>query len=281
MNQLNQKKNYSEITPEISRLSEICVKNNTIDQEHYNRYHVFRGLRDLDGNGVLTGLTEISEIKSKEIRDGKAYPCEGELYYRGYNVRDIVSAASAEDRFAFEEVVYLLLMGRLPTAAELASFSKLLGEYRSLPNSFTRDVIMKAPSADIMNSLARSVLTLYSYDRNAEDISLENVLRQSLQLVSMMPMLSIYAYQAQNYYLNKQGSLYIYDPDPDLSTAENILDAPPRQEIHPNRRVLDIALAPRRARRRQQFHLYDPCGLILRNGHLFRDCRGSLLAKRT
>lgn len=238
------KRNYSEITPRIKEYTDICVKNNVIAPELYQKYEVKRGLRDLNGNGVVTGLTEISEIKAKETVDGVETPCHGELYYRGYSVESLVAGLVEDDRFGFEEIAYLLLMGRLPNKEELDGFCSLLGEYRSLPNSFTRDVIMKAPSSNVMNSLARSVLTLYSYDTNAEDTSLENVLRQNLQLTAMMPMLSIYAYQAYDYYYRRNGSLFIHDPDPKLSTAENILMMlrPDRKYTRTEAHVLDIAL---------------------------------------
>ena len=153
------KKNYSEITKEVKELTAISKTNNAIPPELYIQYKVNRGLRDLNGNGVLTGLTEISEINSKEIIDGRAVPCDGELFYRGYNVRELIAGIVSEGRFGFEEVIYLLLMGELPTEEEYKNFCKVLGDYRSLPNSFTRDVIMKAPSSNMMNSLARSVLS--------------------------------------------------------------------------------------------------------------------------
>ncbi len=238
------KRDYSEILPIVKDYTQLCVKNDRIEPELFNRYKVNRGLRDLNGNGVLTGLTEICDVKAKKIVDGHEVPCHGELYYRGYNVRDLVDGAVADNRYAYEEVVYLLLVGQLPTAEELREFDQLLGSYMSLPNSFTRDVIMKAPSENIMNSLARSVLTLYSYDKNAEDISLPNVMRQSLQLTAMFPMLAIYAYQVYDYYKNKNGSLFIHDPDPKLSTAENILMMlrPDRNYSKTEARVLDLAL---------------------------------------
>lgn len=238
------KKNYSEITKEIKNLTDICNKNNSIEPDLYLKYKVNRGLRDLNGNGVLTGLTEISEIISKEIVDGMSVPCEGELFYRGYNIRELIAGIVSEGRFGFEEIIYLLLVGNLPTKEEFKDFSETLSGYRSLPNSFTRDVIMKAPSSDIMNSLARSVLTLYSYDSNADDTSLPNVMRQSLQLISMFPMLSIYGYQAYDYYKNKNGSLFIHDPAPELSTSENILMMlrPDRNYSRSECRILDIAL---------------------------------------
>lgn len=238
------KKNYSEITADVRNLTSISKTNNAIPPELYIQYKVNRGLRDLNGNGVLTGLTEISEINSKEIIDGRSVPCDGELFYRGYNIRELIAGIVSEGRFGFEEVIYLLLMGELPTEEEYKNFCKVLGEYRSLPNSFTRDVIMKAPSSNMMNSLARSVLTLYSYDTNADDTSLENVMRQSLQLISMFPMLSIYAYTAFDYYKNKNGSLFIHDPDPELSTAENILMMlrPDKSYSRNEAKILDIAL---------------------------------------
>lgn len=218
-----QKRDYSEITPEILKMTDICVNNSRIPQELYAKYQVNRGLRDINGNGVLTGLTEISEIVSKKNIDGVMTPCDGELYYRGYNVHDLIRGLVDDNRFGYEEIAYLLLLGQLPTRDELSEFNRVLASYRSLPASFTRDIIMKAPSTNIMNSLARSVLTLYSYDNNAEDLSLPNVLRQNLQLLATMPMLSIYAYHAYKYFHTGGGSLTIRDPDPSLSTAENIL----------------------------------------------------------
>ena len=174
-------RNYSEITPYITDLANICDENYWIDPSLYAEYNVNRGLRDLNGNGVLTGLTKISEIRSKKSVNGAEVPCDGELYYRGYNVKDLVKGFIDEERYGFEEVVYLLLIGKLPNKSELKSFKEVLESYRSLPTSFVRDVIMKAPSENIMNSLARSVMTLYSYDKNAEDISIPNVLRQCIK----------------------------------------------------------------------------------------------------
>jgi len=207
------KRNYSEITPEILKMTDICVKNNHIPTELYTKYAVNRGLRDINGNGVLTGLTEISEIISKKNINGVPTPCRGELYYRGYDVHTLVNGLIEDGRYGFEEISYLLLLGELPSGNELDEFKRVLSSYRSLPASFTRDIIMKAPSTNIMNSLARSVLTLYSYDNNADDVSLPNVLRQSLQLLATMPMLSIYAYHTYKYFHNGWGSLTIKDPD--------------------------------------------------------------------
>ena len=206
----------------IQKLCAICASNDLIDKELYTVHKVNRGLRDLDGNGVLTGLTEISEIIAKQPAGDKLIPCEGTLYYRGYNVRDLVNGYISDDRFGFEEIVYLLLIGHLPNKTALEEFKNLLGSMRTLPPSFSRDIIMKAPSSDIMNSLSRSVLTLYSYDKNADDTSNENVLRQCLQLISLFPMFSVYGYQAYKHY-HDGASLFIHPPVAKYSTAENIL----------------------------------------------------------
>ncbi len=214
--------NISSITPEILALSDLCAKNSVIDSSLYTKYQVKRGLRDVSGAGVLTGLTEIAEVRSHLIVDSEYIPCEGQLFYRGIDVKQIVQGFIEDNRFGFEEVTYLLLFGKLPSVEELTNFKALLGEYRSLPTSFVRDIIMKAPSKDMMNTLARSVLTLYSYDDLADDITLPNVLRQSLQLISLFPLLSVYGYQAYSHYHDGQ-SLVIHTPDPNLSTAELIL----------------------------------------------------------
>ena len=204
-------------------LAEKCLQNSKIDPQLYIDNKVNRGLRDLNGKGVLTGLTEISDIISKKIVDGEEVPCAGELYYRGYPIEDIVNGAMKDDRFAFEEIVYLLIFGCLPTKKELEEFKEQLFSYRTLPDNFVRDVIMKAPSSDMMNSLARSVLMLYSNDLQADDTSIPNVLKQCLQLVARFPQLSVYGYHAYNYHWKKSGSFFIHEPDPNLSTAENIL----------------------------------------------------------
>ena len=202
-----------------------------------------RGLRDLNGKGVLTGLTRISEIIAKKVVDGKELPADGEIYFRGYDVKQLVKAAVDEKRYAFEEATYLLLFDQLPTGKELFEFEELLGFYRSLPTSFVRDVIMKAPSRDMMNTLARSVLTLYSYDDLADDVSLPNVLRQSLQLISLFPLLSIYGYQAYNHY-HEGNSLVIHPPREELSTAETILYLlrPDSKYTELEAKLLDICL---------------------------------------
>ena len=238
------KRDYSLITPQISDLSHICYDNNVIEQELYTKYAVNRGLRDLNGNGVLTGLTEISEIKSKEIVNGNVVPCDGQLLYRGYDINDLVNDLIADDRFGFEEITYLLLMGKLPNKYEIREFNEVLNSYKSLPPSFARDVIMKAPSENMMNSLSRSVLTLYSYDNNPDDISIPNVLRQCLQLISTFPQLSIYGYQAYNYYIKGNESFFLHDPKPEYSTAENILHMLRKDSkfTHLEAKILDIAL---------------------------------------
>ena len=213
------KRNYAEITPEIRRYAEMC-SSNLIDRELYETYRVNRGLRDMQGKGVLTGLTEISEVNGT----GPAgEPMEGELYYRGYPIQELIRGAVEDHRFGFEETVYLLLTGRLPDRMELAEFENVLGSYRSLPSSFVRDIIMKAPSANMMNSMARSVLTYYSYDPLAEDTGIENILRQCVQLIAMFPQLAVYSYQAYAYYLSDSTSFFFHDAVPELSTAENIL----------------------------------------------------------
>ena len=234
---------FSDLTPEILRLAKLCEKSGTFDPELYTRYDVKRGLRDLNGKGVLAGLTNISDVRATRIVDGVSVPDHGRLFYRGYNVEDLVRGFVRDERFGFDEVTYLLLFDRLPSPAELRSFSELLASYRSLPTSFVRDIIMKAPSKDMMNTLARSVLTLYSYDDRAEDVSIPNVLRQCLQLISLCPMLSIYGYQAYSHY-HDGNSLYIHQPSQELSMAENILHIlRPDSSFTPlEAKILDIAL---------------------------------------
>ena len=213
---------FSQITPEIFELTNLCKCKDRIDPALYNKYDVKRGLRDINGKGVLTGLTEISEICSSMIIDGEEHSCEGKLFYRGIDVEEIVAGFINEERFGFEEVAFLLIFGKLPNGIELDRFNNILAGYRSLPTSFVRDIIMKAPSQDMMNTLARSVLTLYSYDDNADDTALPNVLRQSLQLLALFPLLSVYGYQAFRHYHDSK-SLFIHAPQPELSTAENLL----------------------------------------------------------
>ena len=243
MNDRNGNINFSEITQEINVLTELCLKNSSIDPELYPKYDVKRGLRDVNGKGVLTGLTEISEIISSKNVDGQSVPCEGKLFYRGYDVEDIISGSSQTGHFAFEESTYLLLFGKLPTRQELGEFENLLSKYRQLPTSFVRDIIMKAPSRDMMNALARSVLTLYSYDENADDTTLPNVLRQCLQLIALFPLISVYSFQTYKYY-HDGDSLFIHAPRADYSTAENILHMlrADSKFTELEARVLDMAL---------------------------------------
>ena len=235
---------FSEITQEIRDLAKLSQKNSAIDPALYEKLDVKRGLRDINGKGVLAGLTEISDIQSTTTDEtGSIIPCEGQLFYHGINIKDLVNGFITEKRFGFEEATYLLLFGQLPTEVQLKNFTDLLARYRTLPTSFVRDIIMKAPSRDMMNTLARSVLTLYSYDDRADDISIPNVLRQCLQLIALFPMLSVYGYQAYNHYHEGQ-SLYIHAPDPALSTAENLLRIlrPDSSYSALEARVLDVAL---------------------------------------
>ena len=235
--------NFSKITPDIVSLSELCRKNDGIDPELYTKYDVKRGLRDLNGKGVLAGLTEISEIISSKEVDGQTVPCDGELYYRGYNINDLVAGFTNEKRFGFEEITYLLLFGELPTSEQLNSFSDILANYRQLPTTFVRDIIMKSPSDDIMNGLARGVLTLYSYDDMPNDTSIPNVLRQSLELIALFPLIAVYSYQAKAYY-HDGDSFFIHQPVAGYSTAENILHMlrPDRNFSKLEASILDLAL---------------------------------------
>lgn len=241
--ELQNSNSFSDITPEILHLAHLSEQAGTIDPDLYTKYDVKRGLRDLNGKGVLAGLTNISDVRATKMVDGKSVPAHGKLFYRGYNVEDLVKGFHDDDRFGFDEVTYLLLFDKLPNRAELKSFSELLASYRSLPTSFVRDIIMKAPSKDMMNTLARSVLTLYSYDDRADDVSLPNVLRQCLQLISLCPMLSIYGYQAYSHY-HDGNSLYIHQPSQELSMAENILHIlrPDSSYTPLEAKILDIAL---------------------------------------
>ena len=220
----------------------LCAQHDKISKDLYQEYGVKAGLRDENGKGVLAGLTNISDIRAFEYVDGVKRPADGQLLYRGYNVKDLING-SRGGRFAFEEAGYLLLFGELPTPEKLEEFCRVLGECRTMPTNFTRDVIMKAPSHDIMNSMARSVLTLASYDPKVSDLSIPNVLRQSIQLASIFPMLAVYAYHAYDHY-EKDGSMYIHRPDPKLSTAENFLRMlrPDMQYTPLEARVLDVAL---------------------------------------
>lgn len=236
-------KKLSAITPEIEELSKLCVQNDRIKPELYAINKVNRGLRDEKGKGVLTGLTEISTSYSSREIDGVITPIDGELYYRGIDINDLVNGFINEDRFGFEETVYLLLFGELPDNSQLNDFCKLLASNRTLPKNFVRDVIMKAANADIMNSLAKSVLTLYSYDELANDTSIPNVLKQSIRLISTFPLMAIYAYHAYIHY-KKGKALLIHNPNPKLSTAENILSMlrPDNKYTKLEAKILDLAL---------------------------------------
>jgi len=225
------------------KYSKICNENSLIDSSLYGMYGVKRGLRDISGKGVLTGITNISLIQSSEEIDGTSVPCDGKLFYRGYNILDLVKGFVNNKRFGFEEVTYLLLFGTLPTQEQLTEFQGILSVCRYLPKNFVRDVVMKAPSKDIMNSLTKSILTLTSYDERVADLSLNNVLSQCLTLISIFPMLSVYGYHAYNHY-ERGESFYIHRPDDKLSSAENILRMlrPDKKYTEIEAKVLDIAL---------------------------------------
>jgi len=234
--------NYSEVTSEISKLAELCC-NNAIPSELYTEYNVNLGLRDIKGNGVLTGLTNISEVTAKQVVDGVETPMYGKLYYRGILIDDIVKGFISEQRYGYEETAYLLIFGELPTQKQLDDFITMLNLYRSVPPGFTRNFILKAPSSNMMNALARSVLMLYYYDANPEEISIPNKLRQCLQLIAMFPLLAVYGYHAYNHY-EKDHSLIIHQSDPSLSTAENILHILrlDQQYTELEARIFDLAL---------------------------------------
>ena len=229
-------------TPAIQQLARKCEENNAIDRDLYEKYEVKRGLRDLNGKGVLAGLTNISDVCAKKIVDGEEVPCAGNLYYRGYNIKDLVKGFLDAKHSGFEETAYLLLFGELPNAAELKDFQQMLAQRRMLPPNFVRDVIMKAPSRDMMNNISRCILQLYSYDAKADDTDIPNVLRQCLNLIAQFPMLMVYGYHAYNY--RRGQDLYIYAPDPSLSTAENILMMlrESRQYTALEAEILDMAL---------------------------------------
>lgn len=234
---------FSKITPQIERLAEKSLEGYKIEPQLYTEYDVKRGLRDVNGSGVVAGLTNISTIKVLESNDGIQNHGDGKLYYRGIDVEDIVAGFIKEKRFGFEETMYLLLFGEMPSASELESFKKLLSDFRALPTTFTRDVIMKSPSDNMMNTLAKCVLALYSYDDNANDITIPNVLRQCIELITLFPVLSVYGYQAYSYYKNNE-SLFIHKPNPNLSIAENLLYMlrPDHSYTELEARILDLAL---------------------------------------
>ena len=225
-----------------TRSETVCRRNDTISPRLYEEYGVKKGLRDENGNGVLAGLTNISKITSSKIVDGKKVPCDGQLWYRGYRVEDLIGSLG-ETELGYEKIAYLLLMGQMPDSAAAEEFRRLLGECRTLPTNFTRDVIMKAPGKDIMNSMTRGILTLASYDERAIDTSVSNSLRQCIQLIAEFPLLAVYGYHAYNYYENMD-SMVIHRPDPALSTAENLLMMlrPNKKYTATEAKVLDTAL---------------------------------------
>lgn len=227
----------------VGEWSDICLNDERIDLGLYDKYDVKRGLRDKNGNGVVAGLTKVSKILASKTVDGVKQPCEGQLFYRGYNIYDLVNGVVKEGRYGYEEIAYLLMFGELPTGEQLGRFRDTLAYSRTLPTNFVRDVVMKAPSKDIMSCLARSILTLASYDDEASDISVPNVLRQSLMLISVLPMLAVYSYHAYNHYENDE-SMYIHRPDENLSTAENLLRLlrPDKKYSEVEAHVLDLAL---------------------------------------
>lgn len=228
---------------QITKITELCKESSVIDKDLYTKYDVKRGLRDLNGKGVLAGLTDISDIRSTKIVDGKEIQIDGELYYRGIKIDDIINGFMKDGRYGFEEVTYLLLTGNLPTMSELEEFKNLLTSFYTLPKNFVRDVVMKAPSTDIMNTLTRSILSLFPYDESPNDISLENVLRQCLLLIAVIPVLSVYSYAANSFY-NSGDSLVIHRPRTDYSTAQNFLHMlrPDCEFSELEARVLDMAL---------------------------------------
>ena len=230
-------------TKTIARWSEAMRTQTTMDPALYDTYGVKRGLRDKNGKGVLAGLTSISQVQGKQLVDGQEVPCEGKLFYRGYSIFDLVRGESSRRHCLAEECAYLLLFGSLPTEQQLREFSDALAQSRTLPQNFTRDVIMKAPSGDIMNTLTRSVLTLSAYDPQALDNSLPNVLRQSLMLIGTLPLMSVYGYHAYHHYC-QDGSFYIHHPDENLTMAENLLMMlrPDRKFSALEAQVLDLAL---------------------------------------
>ena len=235
---------YSKVTPYVEEKAKISCERNNIRPEMYAEHCVKRGLRDLDGKGVVTGLTEISSVISKKVlSDGTEVPTEGELRYRGIDVKELVKGTAARGHYGFEETVYLLLFSKLPNTQELSDFRTTLSNMRTLPPSFVRDMILKAPAKDMMNILSRSVLALYSYDDNPDDISIPNVLRQCLFLISVFPLISVYSYHSYQHYHNDQ-SLFIHRPRAELSTAENILHLLREDSSFTEleARILDLAL---------------------------------------
>lgn len=227
----------------LNKLAYLAEKNGKIDPEYYTMYDVKRGLRNNNGTGVLVGLTQVGDVHGYIIDEGEKTPIDGRLTYRGIDIKDIVNGFESENRFGFEEVCYLLLFGKLPTRSELKQFQEVLGKCRALPEGFVEDMILKAPSNDIMNKLERSVLVCYSYDPNPDDTSVKNVLRQSIELISRFPAMIAYGYQAKAHYFDNK-SLYIHSPQPNLSTAQNILHMirPDNKYTKTEAETLDLAL---------------------------------------
>ena len=218
-------------------------RNNHIDPECYERWGVKRGLRNADGTGVLAGVTQIGNVLGYYVQDGERYPMDGQLIYQGIDVRELIEGFMSEHRFGFEETAYLLLLGRLPTAEQLSQFRHVLNEHQSLPNMFTEDVILRVPSPDVMNKLGRSILSLYSYDPNPDDLSLSNQLRQSVELIARVPVIVAHAFAAKRHYYNNE-SLYLHRPQPGLGLAENFLYSV-RHDNHyteQEARLLDLCL---------------------------------------
>ena len=210
------------VTPEIEELTNICLDNSKMDVSLYGQYDVKRGLRDINGVGVLAGLTQISNVVSSDIIDGVKTPCDGRLYYRGINVEKLTQGFLSENRMGFEEVAYLLLFGNLPNEEQLNHFKTILKQQQSLPKNFVRDVVMKASNGDIMNAMQRCILTLYTYDSKPEDISAENVLRQSIEMIAKLPLIAVYSYHSHRHF-RRDETLFIRNPQKGLSLAENIL----------------------------------------------------------
>ena len=226
---------------QISSLAKLAYKSTVIDSAYYEKYDVKRGLRDINGAGVLAGLTEISDIISFREENGAKVPTKGELYYRGIDIKKLVKGFVSEKRFGFEETVYLLLFGELPDKNKLEEFKQLLVRLRAIPKSFVRDIIMKAPSDDMMNSLARSVLALYPYDHKADDLTISNVLRQCLQLIAQFPSIAVYSYQVNEYYNNNNslGKHFAF-----ITTRQPLFRTGSRAFVY-------LSCLTRRARRRQ------------------------------
>ena len=234
--------NLEQMNEYVMELEKICSENDSISPRLFEEYGVNCGLRDENGKGVLTGLTNISKIVSSKIVNNQKVLCDGELWYRGYRVEELINHLGKHE-YGFEKIAYLLLMGEMPDKQQEAEFRQMIGECRTLPTNFTRDVIMKAPSEDVMNTMTRSILTLASYDKKAKDTGISNALRQCIRLISEFPLLAVYAYNAYNHY-EKDGSMFIHHPDKNLSTAENILMMlrPDKKYTDTEAKVLDTAL---------------------------------------